>query len=167
MAEPNYTDIIQRIIDILKADVVFSAKVKEFRFGELPEKTFANSYPACYVATADNPEMSREGMAAALHIDVMPAQKIVTEFWVIFVTSPQATAAGAQKLLFDLRADVIRILSRNIKLKKPYDNTEPLCSLLEFSSVKRFTKQRGKVVDAMNIMVRTINYRDSPVPSTN
>ncbi len=161
MAEPNYSSIIQRILDILKADESFSKKISEFRFGELPEQINANSFPACFVTPASNPEVSRDSIGSATSLGKLPAQKIVSEFWVVLVSAPKATPSDAQKQIYELKGDVITLLGKNTQLRKS-DGTEPQCSSLAIHAQPRFTKQRGKIVDSMTVAIRTVNYTKSP-----
>ena len=161
MAEPNYSGIIQRILDLLKADTTFAKKISEFRFGELPEQTNANSFPACYVTPSSNPEISRESIGSARSLGRLPGQKITSEFWIVLVSSPQATPADAQKQVYELKGDIITILGKNTQLRKS-DDTEPQCSSLTIHAQPRLTKQRGKIVDAITVVIRTVNYVKSP-----
>ena len=155
MAEPSYEAVIARILDILEHDDKLSKKVKEFRFGELPEEHFATALPACYVTTAIRPEVTRAFAGPASSHLVFPTQRIVSEFWIILIDT-KSTAETAQKSVYSLRDDVIRILSGNIQLRK--DGADPMCAAIEIDSIGRLTKQRGKILDGLTVMVRTVQY---------
>lgn len=157
----DYSGTIQRILDILQADNSFKNKISEFRFGELPEQTMANDFPACYVTISNNPEVSREDIGSANSPSVLPAQKIVTEYWIVLVSSPQPTAGEAQKEIYDLHGDVIRIISSNLQLRDT-DDSNPLCATTLIHSQPRLTTNRGKAIDSMTVMVRTVNFENSP-----
>ncbi len=157
MTEPNYTTIIQRILDLLEADEDFKEKISEFRFGELPENTNANHYPACYVTTPPNPEVHRESFTPAA-IGKMPGQRIENEFWIVCVTQ-EAKTSDTQKTLYDLKSEIYRILESNTQLKKTASD-KPLCNNLKLYTQGRFTKQRGKVVDGLTIRVRTFHTKN-------
>ena len=158
MGEPDYSVIIQSILDLLQADEEFAEKISEFRFGELPENTNANHYPACYVTTPPNPEVSRESFTPAA-LGGTPGQRIENEFWIVCVTQ-EAKTSDTQKVLYNLKSEIFRILESNTQLKKIASDT-PLCNNLKLYSQGRFTKQRGKVVDGITIRVRTFHTKNA------
>jgi len=167
MGEPRYERTIQRILDILQnvevdsETIQLNEKIAEFRFGEYPDEVAADKYPACYVTTARKPEISREGIGPSSELGVMPLQKIVTEYWIMLLAN-EATAEATQKMVYDLRDDVIRILSRNTQLRRRPENDKPLCHSIDIKSIGRTDQQRGKLLDGINVMIRTIDYKDSP-----
>ena len=171
--EPDYAATVQRILDILQADDQFSSKISEFRFGELPEEHNANGYPACYVTTSTNPEISREALTSTTP-GKMPGQKIVTEYWIVCVAS-RPTSAETQKQLYELKDDIYRILEGNTQLRKKEVTDEeeeeeeeeeqqigqdPLCAFLVLYTQGRLTKQRGSVVDGLTVRVRCTTARN-------
>ena len=156
MAEPDYTAISQRILDLLKADEQFAKVVSEFRFGELPEETAAHSYPACYVTTPPSPEVRRTALTTT-DLGKMAGQRIETEFWIICVAR-EATSADTQKQLYAMRGHIYRILNVNTRLTSA--GTDPLCNSLVLYTIGRLTRQRGQLVDGLNIRVRCYNTTD-------
>ena len=152
MTEPNYSDGINRILQILKGNENFAKKIKTFRFGELPETTVTNNYPTCFVTTASNPQVFRSSEFPANSINTLPSQKIQIEYWIVLIAQSNQ-AKDTQAKLYELQNDVTSILSRNIQLRDT-DGNNPLCQTLEIDSISRLTKSKGKIVDAITVMVR-------------
>ena len=174
--EPDYGDTIQRILDLLKDNPEFREQISEFRFGELPEQHVANSYPCCYVTTSIKPEVSRKSFGPAKTFGKKPNQDIDTEFWIILVVQ-KATPELTQKLLYKLRQKIYDIFEANTQLRRqrslldsfdtgeededPDERIDPKCQDLELNTIGRFTKQRGKVMDGITIIVKTKTFKNS------
>lgn len=163
LGEPNYGSIISRLLNILQSDEALSSRIKEFRFGELPEQHFAKSFPACYVTTSRNPEVSRDIIGSANDPTVAPSETIITEFWIVFLEKT-AKSEQTQKSLYELVYLTKLALRHNNQLRKS-DGTDPMCAKLDIHIVPRFTELRGMVLDGITLMVRTINHVKSPVIS--
>ena len=129
--EPDYNRVIQRIIDILRDSKQFE-EVREWRFGDLPEKHFAREFPTIYVTTADSPEVSRDPIGPSAVFGKAPSHDIITEFWCVILAHDSDTAA-AQKSLYSLRRMVINSLEENIQLRDA-DGADALCDSLKVSS---------------------------------
>lgn len=173
MPEPDYAATVQRILDLLRDNGDFAAKIAEFRFGELPEEHEVENTPACYVTTSTNPEVSRTTVASS-EFNRLPRQKITSEYWVVLV-GQAATPAGVQKRLYELRNMVIDILAANVQLRRARGLAAPdtvdtdtpdtdlidrQCDTLTINSIRRLTRQRGRNVDGLTVIVQTVNYKD-------
>lgn len=174
MARPDYRGTIQRIADILMSDTELASKIAEFRFGELPEEHFANAYPAIYVTTPQNPQVSRKAVGPARGINSYPSQRIESVYWVIVVDA-QATPSTVQSGLYDISVQIENILARNNQLRyprrlvdpedtsgNPDDLVDPKCDKHDITAVNRLTRQRGRLTDGITVILRTINHMNSP-----
>ena len=175
MATTDYTATIQRILDILQEDTVLDRLVKEWRFGELPEQTQAHRWPAIYVTTAMNPEVSRNALTVSrtdndTGLQTAPNQRIITEYWIVIVTSPAATPARAQKDLYTIQRKITSILTNNLHLQlrskpeaSPDINEQRLEAMAQYSAISsqsRLTMTQGKLVQSMTIMLRVTTVDD-------
>ena len=155
MVLPDYNAIIQKLLNLLETDPTLSQKVSEFRFGHLPEQQMAASLPAVYVTVSMNPEVMRQNVGPASAITTIPAQHIITEFWIIVITAPSGTPADAQKEMYDLKDRIIHVVSRNKTLGG-------LCNSLDIHSQNRLTTVSGRIVESMTVMIRVSNFEGSP-----
>ena len=170
--QPNYTDTIQRILDILRDDTELKGLIAEWRFGELPEEYNANSYPACYVTTSQRPELSRRKLGPSPALGKMPPQEIITEYWIVLVSS-KATPADVQSEVYELTHKVTKILADNMQFRRarrlakpdeegdPDEQIDPKCASIEIDSIRRLTSQRGQMVDGMTVIIHAKTYRES------
>ena len=165
--EPDYDKIQTRILEILEADTTFKPKIAEFRFGEISQPEYAKEYPLCYVTTPPNPEISRETIGPA-KFGHLPAQEIETEFWIVVVVSGP-TPADTQKKLYELRADILRILGKNTQLRDPASfaqgstvDPDMQCASLNVEPQRRFNRSRGKLLDGITFMIHTFHFVNSP-----
>lgn len=150
----NYTKFLERILDILKADKEFNGMMSEFRFGDMGDKEInANSYPLCYVTTASNPEIYRKAITSVKSVSDTPTQRRELEFWVVIVVSA-ATPDETQKLLYKLVNMGSDILEKNVQLRRPHTDDDPLCIDSQFHIQRRIENKRGSLVEGMTIRVR-------------
>lgn len=154
----NYSKFVERIIDILQADKKFSETVSEIRFGDFGDKqdqTTANSYPLCYVTTASNPEISRRAITSAKSVSSTPSQRREFEFWVVIVVSGP-TPEETQKQLYELANMGSEILEKNVQLRTPHNDDDPLCSFSQVFIQRRIEKKRGSLVEGITIRLRPV-----------
>ena len=166
MTEVNQNVVKQRIYDIITADEALFESISDFRIGEFPEESDADSYPAIYIAGARSPQVSRTDIAASTSRDTLPTQSVVTEYWIIIVAN-EATPMDTQTKVAELETQVRTILSKNVQLRIPsteatIDNetagTDPLAATSVIFSTPRLTATRGKITDGINVMLRTVNH---------
>lgn len=150
MEEPNYKDVINRISSILQSNTDFKKAIKEFRLGELPEDTWAKSFPACYITTAKKPEVSRVPYTPSTDVSLHPGDILILEFYVIIIANT-SRAWSTQSKLYDLSKMAADIFKKNNQLADA--NGSRLCSTSEIHVQGRLAKQKGKLVDAMTIRV--------------
>ena len=162
MSEPDYDGTIRRLLSMVRNDEVLSREIAAFEYGEDPEEFYANTLPTIYVTLASAPEVSRDNLAPANSINVLPTQKIISEYWIVILVE-EPTQEESQARLYGLRDVVVSILERNIQLRDS-DGNDPKCSKLDISSISRMQDQKGRVLEGMTIMVRTVNIKASPIP---
>ena len=154
----------------MQNDVVFAKKIKDFRFGELPEEYAADVFPTCYVTTSTRPEIFRERIGPNRSVNQRGSLRIGTEYWVVMVDKMHKPST-VQSALYGLKNEVIRILENNIQLRIARGEIEdglsataaaelvdPQCATLAAEPIGRITRQRGKLLDGMTIIVRAINH---------
>ena len=157
--EPNFNLILQRILAILQGNARLSKMVKEWRVGDLPERTMATEFPAVYVAMSRRPQTARKMIGAAATPDTAPAQQITTEVYIAcLATGP--TAADAQLAVFNLSANVRAVLLTNNRLA--LEGSDPLCGALDVTEVPRMDRAIGRPLEGMTVVVRLHNYRYEP-----
>jgi len=127
--------------------------VGDFGEGDIESK---KGYPLCRITTATSPEVSRTMISPAPDTDTLPAQQIITEYWIILAAT-SAIPYFTQRTLYGLVRDAERILSHNIRLKDPATESDPLCMSLEISHQNRYESRKGRLLEAMVIRVRTVN----------
>ena len=135
----------------------FAKHIRQFRFGALGNNdTYGNAYPLVYSSAPSDPVMYKTDYFPATSVHTVPGQKWEMEFWAIIVVY-QATPEATQKLLFELGHQAQIILSQNVQLRDK-DREDPLCHTSSTILQRRLETQRGKLTEAMNVRVRTINY---------
>ena len=158
--EPEYNEILERLLNILQANGRLSKMVSEWRVGDLPEKTMATAFPAVYVAMSRRPQAGRTIIGAAPTPDNAPAQHVVTEVYVVCLATG-ADAAEAQLSLYSVTSTVRSILLTNNRLA--WEGADPLCGTIDISEVPRMERQIGKPLEGMTFLIRLHNYRyDAP-----
>ena len=157
MGEPDYTRIIERILEMMQGNPEIAKKVKEFRFGEFPEEAAANNYPALYVTTSKRAEVGRRQITGNRSRNQKGGQIIETEFYIIVVVRG-AKPSGVQKRLYEFRRLITDVMEENQQLRDG-DDRDRLCDSLEVDNIGRITYQRGKIADGHTMIIRTTNYK--------
>ena len=153
----DYSVFINRILEVLQAEPKLKEKISEFRFGDAGDnkdkEINANSYPLCYITTATNPEVSRVAITSAKSVNSLPSESRELEFWIIIATTG-ATPADTQKSLYELVNLTCDTLEKNIQLREPLDDDDPLCSTSKIFTQRRLEKMRGTLVESLTIRLR-------------
>ena len=160
MSTVDYSGTIQRILDILQADTSLNKLVSEWRFGELPEQTMANSFPAVYVTMSSNPQVSRDDWSPSREDhEKAPIQQVTTEYWIVIISEPHGVPADSQKQAYTILGKINRLLLDNIRLRNPKeDEDDTMSDYLRISSQPRLTSVQGELVDSITIMVRVTTF---------
>ena len=156
MVEQVYSNVINRILEVLKNDEDLNNRISEFRFGDLPEETYGNVFPLLYVTMSSETERRRLGPST---FNQKGPEMITTEYWIVVIVNSQDEPAETQKELYDLRNRIEEILRNNLQLRDS-DNVDPVCDNLETDAVRRITRQKGKLLDGITIIVRCTHLRD-------
>ena len=152
-----HDDVITRILDTLKYNAAFAAKISEFRYGD--NGTFQNReatafrYPLCYVTTSSQLEIERRATGPQGNINKIPSQDILYEFWV-YIAASAATPELAQRQMYDLVSDAKDILENNNQLRDPEDSTDPLAMHSDILVQRRIERYRGTMIESSVIRVR-------------
>lgn len=152
----DYAATIDRIIAILRNDATLKTLVADWRFGELPEQHHGNIYPIVYVTTANSPEVQRKDLSPTQD-DKFAIQQIITEYYIIIVGSPKITPEQAQRQVYNIRQNVVDVLSDNWPLKNT-DGTGAISDYTQIHSQPRLTMLNGHIVAAHTIMVRVTTH---------
>lgn len=156
MVEQVYSNVINRILEVLQNNEDLNKRVAEFRFGDLPEEMYGDAFPLIYVTMSSETERRRLGPST---FNQKGPEAITTEYWIVLIVSTQDQPEETQKEMYDLRFMIENILRNNLQLRNAEGN-DPICDNLETDAVRRISRQRGKLLDGVTIMVRCTHFRD-------
>ena len=154
----DYVRIINRTLDILRADADVKNVITHFRFGNLgKDEMIAKQLPMIYVTTPENPEKDRKAFSTTTPGNA-PMQEIETEFHVVVLVKG-ARPEDAQSKLYNIVDQVMRVMLKNTGLRKP-DGTDRLCSNTKITIQRRLPEHmgagRGTLVEGMTVRMIVI-----------
>lgn len=156
MVEQVYSNVINRILEVLKNDEDLNNRISEFRFGDLPEETYGNVFPLLYVTMSSETERRRLGPST---FNQKGPESITVEYWIVVIVNSQDEPSETQRGMYELRSIIENILRNNTQLRNAEGN-DPICANLETDAVRRIAKQRGRLLDGLTIIVRCTHFRD-------
>ena len=156
MSEQNYSNVIDRILEILQNNEELKSRVASFRFGDLPDESYGTEFPLVYVTMSSESERRRLGPST---FNQKGPESITVEYRIVVIVNSQDEPSETQRGMYELRSIIENILRNNTQLRNAEGN-DPICANLETDAVRRVAKQRGRLLDGLTIIVRCTHFRD-------
>jgi len=144
------TAIINRIIDILKADTTLSSKIRNFHFGEDNWQQHDNPPPYILVTMPDQMFTSNDTFGIG---DGESDVQTTAQFQISgFVLGNDSEFAEKEK--YEIVKQVQTILRANPRLRDPVSSNDPLCIRSVILSVNTNDNTRGKETQGFTLLLQ-------------
>lgn len=150
MVAVDGTAIINRIIDILKADTTLSSKIRNFHFGEDNWQQHDNPPPYILVTMPDQMFTSNDTFGIG---DGESDVQTTAQFQISgFVLGNDSEFAEKEK--YEIVKQVQTILRANPRLRDPVSSNDPLCIRSVILSVNTNDNTRGKETQGFTLLLQ-------------
>ena len=136
----KFDAILERIIEILKANPELAKKVNTFRFGELSKVGYRRTPTECHVYTPNTMLTTAEQYGRSADTDEQ-----YTIYVDIKINGFAKEPAAAKKDMVQNVELVATSLKKNTTLKKPSNGTDPLAARLVILTMTELAQFRGKL----------------------